>query len=172
MKINMNKNFTFLFLVICVACQNGETRIEQDSPEEAIITNEVNLTPIKDSMDHYISGYQNWTVNNEIYDTISEINIYWDTNFIIIEESNVTRTFTIAEKTFAEKSELPKEHGGILVRTVYKLEADDNETDYDELVVFNSEFTMMAYQYEYIINFTLSGKGIAKSYYSNKAIRE
>lgn len=162
-------HFTFLLTLVYGSSCNSETAEEKTKPTDtsAATVAPVKKIPDEKNMDLYISGYQNWTRNNEIYETLSVAKIWYDGEFIIINDSVQPKfSLEIGKKITGEKSNLAKDLGGASSRTVYELQP--NEQGYNELIIFTNEFEMKVLGFAYTINFTVSGKTMTKSYYANK----
>src|SRR5688572_16341128 len=158
-----------IFTILLFACGSKKQNTDNKSTDSTTVQ-VPEAKPDEKNMDHYISGYQNWVIDNEMPETLARADIWYDGKFIIVSDSSRKSKpkfiLKISKKTEEIKTELSKDLGGIHTSTVYELEPNDD--GFEKLIVFTNQYERKIFKnYRSTHGFTLTGK-MRKSYYCNK----
>src|SRR5688572_20474447 len=149
-----------IFTILLFACGSKKQNTDNKSTDSTTVQ-VPEAKPDEKNMDHYISGYQNWVIDNEMPETLARADIWYDEKFIIVCDSsrktNPKFTLKVGRQTQVDSTMLPKDGGGLNTRTKYELEPNDE--GFNGLTVFTNEYELKILgNYKYTIAFTLTGK--------------
>jgi hypothetical protein len=122
----------------------------------------------KTQMAHFTSIYQAWTEDGTIHDTLNFVHIWYDGQFIIIEDTTQHEhpkfTLEIGQEVPQPNLEKYQQLGGVDPQTTYSLKK--NDLSYHQLTVFKSNNDIVKQDIKYKHTFTLHGSVQTKIYFS------